>query len=229
MDLYVGSDIVEKDSPPTSFVSSPGPASLNLQQLSAPYSASSHRNHSQQLPRKPSAPNVGGAGRGIAQYGVGMSGVGGSFVSQTQTGSRMGQQSQLPTSTSSASMLGAMGQSSGATYQGAGNYPRQETATPISSHSQAAPSNPGLRSLAEVPNAMETSLTSVTSNQLEKGIDDEINNAADDIKNQTSVGEGVGEDAPFDPNLECPTCGRQFKIGQIQLFRQHAATCNTKK
>ena len=42
MDLYVGSDIVEKDSPPTSFVLSPGPASLSLQQLTAGSAAYLH-------------------------------------------------------------------------------------------------------------------------------------------------------------------------------------------
>ena len=31
------------------------------------------------------------------------------------------------------------------------------------------------------------------------------------------------EDAPFDTNLECPTCKRLFKIGRIQDFREHVA------
>ena len=50
--------------------------------------------------------------------------------------------------------------------------------------------------------------------------------SAADVKTQ---GKGAGQEAPFDPNLECPTCGCRFKIGQIQLFRQHAASCNNKR
>ena len=30
---------------------------------------------------------------------------------------------------------------------------------------------------------------------------------------------------PPDPNLECVTCGKVFKIGQIQNFKRHSETC----
>ena len=32
-------------------------------------------------------------------------------------------------------------------------------------------------------------------------------------------------DIPFDPNLNCVSCGRKFRIGEIQLFRNHVALC----
>jgi hypothetical protein len=63
---------------------------------------------------------------------------------------------------------------------------------------------------------------------LEVGIDGDIVSAADEVKTQVG-GAAQVEEAPDDPNLECPTCGRKFKIGQIQMFRQHAASCNKKK
>ena len=32
-------------------------------------------------------------------------------------------------------------------------------------------------------------------------------------------------DCPLDPNLICPICGLQFKLGEIQMFRSHANNC----
>ena len=32
---------------------------------------------------------------------------------------------------------------------------------------------------------------------------------------------------PYDPNLKCVVCGKEFRIGEIQLFRSHMATCGT--
>lgn len=36
---------------------------------------------------------------------------------------------------------------------------------------------------------------------------------------------GVPMEVPFDPNLTCPHCGRQFRKGCIQSFREHARSC----
>ena len=38
--------------------------------------------------------------------------------------------------------------------------------------------------------------------------------------------EGSREDAPFDPNLICPTCMKQYRIGEVQLFKAHMGKCN---
>ena len=38
-------------------------------------------------------------------------------------------------------------------------------------------------------------------------------------------GLGVPVEVPFDPNLTCPHCGRQFRKGCIQSFREHASSC----
>lgn len=32
----------------------------------------------------------------------------------------------------------------------------------------------------------------------------------------------------FDPNLVCPTCGKQFRIFEIQIFKRHANECRMK-
>ena len=81
--------------------------------------------------------------------------------------------------------------------------------------------------------SMESGLTSPTGdgseNTLEKGIDGDIRRAARNVKKQMagrelSVG-GGGVEAPYDPNLTCPSCGLRFRIGEIQKFKRHASTC----
>ena len=178
-----GSDTVEKDSPPTSFMSPPGPSSLNLQSVQGLLPPHPPRHHSHQL--APRQGQVGGAGG--------------------QTGSGRG-------------LLGQNQRTYG------GNVISQST-TPTSSAINPVKHSKG----------SETSLTSLgpgAGNQLEVGIDSEIGAAADDIKNLVGGNQSVGgasEDAPYDPNLVCPTCGKKFRIGQIQNFRHHAASCTRKK
>ena len=31
---------------------------------------------------------------------------------------------------------------------------------------------------------------------------------------------------PYDPNLVCPFCNKQFRIGEIQKYKHHVETCN---
>ena len=82
--------------------------------------------------------------------------------------------------------------------------------------------------------SMESGLNSPTGdgneNTLEKGIDGDIRRAARNVKKQMagrepSVGGGGGVEAPYDPNLTCPSCGLKFRIGEIQKFKRHASTC----
>ena len=70
----------------------------------------------------------------------------------------------------------------------------------------------------------------VNENTLEKGIDGEIRRAARNVKKQVArqesyVGAKGGVEAPYDPNLVCPSCGLEFRIGEIQKFKRHASTC----
>ena len=159
------------------------------------------------------------------------------------SGSRMGQQgvARVQSGRFAGSRSQVVGGTGGGARNPAANYPGnkypplQETPVkPASSHTPSSRSTTTTSSSsgAGVSIPHNTSVTSLSSagdtNELEVGIDSDIVAAADDVKNQVK-GETVGEDAPFDPNLECPTCGRGFKIGQIQMFRQHAASCNNKK
>ena len=86
--------------------------------------------------------------------------------------------------------------------------------------------------------SMESGLNSPTGdgrananeNTLEKGIDGDIRRAARNIKKQmggkeSSVGGGV--EAPYDPNITCPSCGFRFRIGEIQKFKRHMSTCTS--
>ena len=37
------------------------------------------------------------------------------------------------------------------------------------------------------------------------------------------------DDRPFDPNLVCAACNKQFRIGEIQEFRKHYKSCKKKE
>ena len=62
---------------------------------------------------------------------------------------------------------------------------------------------------------------------LTPGINTEVHNVAHDVIDDNAEGEVTG--VPYDPNLTCVMCGKVFRIGEIQLYRNHtaAATCGT--
>ena len=65
-------------------------------------------------------------------------------------------------------------------------------------------------------------------NPLQKELDDDIHQQAAEVIQEVSKGrQQVKNDLqrPFDPNLVCPMCRRQFRIGEIQKFRRHVNTC----
>ena len=65
-------------------------------------------------------------------------------------------------------------------------------------------------------------------NPLQKELDDEIHQQAADVIQEVSGGKQCVKtdlQRPFDPNLVCPMCRRQFRIGEIQKFRRHVNTC----
>ena len=65
-------------------------------------------------------------------------------------------------------------------------------------------------------------------NPLQREVDDEIHQHAAEVIQEVS---GRRQEAktdpkrPFDPNLVCPMCRKQFRIGEIQKFRRHVNTC----
>ena len=38
---------------------------------------------------------------------------------------------------------------------------------------------------------------------------------------------GESDDRPFDPNLVCPKCKQQFRIGEIQEYKRHYKLCHS--
>ena len=105
-------------------------------------------------------------------------------------------------------------------YKGVGNIPDPDSDVV----SNAVSSESGMSS----PHG--GSQVNVNENTLEKGIDGDIRRAARNIKKQiagqeSQAGAKGGVQAPLDPNLICPSCGLQFRIGEIQKFKRHASTC----
>ena len=58
----------------------------------------------------------------------------------------------------------------------------------------------------------------------------EIRELAGEIMEETSSNRIIKTDLqkPFDPNLVCPTCKKQFRIGEIQKYKRHANGCGKK-
>lgn len=66
-------------------------------------------------------------------------------------------------------------------------------------------------------------------NALIQGINTEIHNVAAGVGKQVDSYpelESLSPQAPLDPNLICPMCRRQFRIGEIQKYRQHVKLCH---
>ena len=49
------------------------------------------------------------------------------------------------------------------------------------------------------------------------------------VDNSQIVKDEEHDDRPFDPNLVCPTCNQQFRIGEIQEHRKHYKLCSVNK
>ena len=56
-------------------------------------------------------------------------------------------------------------------------------------------------------------------------IDREIQDVAKGVIHGGQGEQSLALDAPIDPNLVCQMCRRGFKIGQIQKYRRHVASC----
>ena len=71
----------------------------------------------------------------------------------------------------------------------------------------------------------------VAENPLIEGIDKDMLAAQDEVhKMYADPNESINDpeqsfEIPYDPNLVCPKCGRQFRRGEIQKFRKHHEGC----
>ena len=98
-----------------------------------------------------------------------------------------------------------------------------------------APSQPAeySRATAESSSEHKSDTSDVAENPLIEGIDKDMIEAQHVIEKMyvepADTIEGAGPDdsfeIPFDPNLVCPKCGRQFRRGEIQKLRKHHITC----
>ena len=80
--------------------------------------------------------------------------------------------------------------------------------------------------LAQYQAMQEQQVLRQSNDVLTPGITTEVHAVAQGLMDDHEGGErrevtGV----PYDPNLTCVSCGKVFRIGEIQLYRSHNATC----
>ena len=76
--------------------------------------------------------------------------------------------------------------------------------------------------------ASDDSDSDIEENKLIDNIDEEIQQMAEDVRKGSrgpSTAEVLFDDGdsslPYDPNLVCPKCGKQYRVGEIQKLRRH--------
>ena len=76
--------------------------------------------------------------------------------------------------------------------------------------------------------ASDDSDSDIEENKLIDNIDEEIQQMAEDVRKGSrgpTIAEVVFDDGdsslPYDPNLVCPKCGKQYRVGEIQKLRRH--------
>ena len=74
----------------------------------------------------------------------------------------------------------------------------------------------------------ESSSEGSNGDQLHKDIDEEIHRFAEHVNEQVNPDfnrQVTQVQLPLDPNLICPICHKNFRIGQIQKFKKHVDSC----
>ncbi len=94
---------------------------------------------------------------------------------------------------------------------------------PLDPHQTGAELNTPSKQI-EIENPNSTKLL-IVRNTLQEDIDRGISEAAEGVTMVTK-NESEREGAPLDPNLVCPMCMKQYRIGEIQLFRAHVGKCD---
>ena len=76
--------------------------------------------------------------------------------------------------------------------------------------------------------AADDSDSDIEENILLKGIDDEIHEMAEEVRRMSRrpvtdeiILDDEDSSLPYDPNLVCPKCGRQYRVGEIQKLKRH--------
>ena len=66
-------------------------------------------------------------------------------------------------------------------------------------------------------------------NVLLRGIDDDIHHVAEQLQGVSDEEDTSLEQVQFDPNLVCPYCMKQFRLGEIQKCKRHVKECDKEK
>ena len=76
--------------------------------------------------------------------------------------------------------------------------------------------------------AADDSDSDIEENPLLENIDDEIHDMAEEVRRmsrrpdtQEVIFDDEDSSLPYDPNLVCPKCGRQYHVGEIQKLKRH--------
>ena len=76
--------------------------------------------------------------------------------------------------------------------------------------------------------AADDSDSEIEENPLLENIDGEIHDMAEEVRRmsrrpdtQEVIFDDEGSPLPYDPNLVCPKCGRQYRVGEIQKLKRH--------
>ena len=76
--------------------------------------------------------------------------------------------------------------------------------------------------------AADDSDSDIEENVLLKGIDGQIHEMAEEVRRmsrrpgtQEVIFDDEDSSLPYDPNLVCPKCGRQYRVGEIQKLKRH--------
>ena len=76
--------------------------------------------------------------------------------------------------------------------------------------------------------AADDSDSDIEENKLLKNIDGEIHDMAEEVRRmsrrpdtQEVLFDDEDSSLPYDPNLVCPKCGRQYRVGEIQKLKRH--------
>ena len=87
----------------------------------------------------------------------------------------------------------------------------------------------GAGQLGPPPESQQHIRSGPQENALIQGINTEIHTVAAGVGRQVDSNpemDSLSLQAPLDPNLICPMCRRQYRIGEIQKYRQHVKLCH---
>ena len=167
----------------------------------------------------------GGGGQVMAGSNQGYGNVSPQQQQQQQMQSQHGQNLGYPASAASEQSQGVAGMQGVAVGMNAGQQLRSGLPAYIQAEQQShkRPQFPNQQVPSNQP--LPPNPSGPQENVLIAGIDQEIQDVAEGVIHRGQGEQSLALDAPIDPNLVCQMCRRRFKIGEIQKYRRHVASC----